>query len=218
MTKKCFDNMHLTPAQYGFMGLARSLSHKTGELTFDGRKFGQMFGGNAADGHSGKNPMYRLARELAATGWLEVVTASVKGTAGKYSETVYHVLTHDEWAIKHPGCCNREVVVDTGVTVGRSVEVGPEPEEPATPEDAHGDCKSMPESVTESQIRQSRMDSVEAIVNGTREPGDSPAALLEKYFGILTMGGKIALWKALNATEQKSLEGTDIENEMLAFA
>ena len=95
--KKCFANCHLTPEEYGFWDVCRSLSYRfKGNLIFDGRTVAGYFG------DTGKNTAYRLCKLLCAKEWLVCTKKSVhNGKGGHNTHAEYKVLSHDEWLAKH---------------------------------------------------------------------------------------------------------------------
>jgi len=96
-SKKCFANCHLSPAEFGFWEVCRSLSHKfKGKLIFDGRTIAGYF----AQG-TNKSVAYRLARELCTKGWFVRTKKSKRGKDGLWDGTEYQVLSHAEWTAKH---------------------------------------------------------------------------------------------------------------------
>jgi hypothetical protein len=93
--KKCFANCHMTPEQFGFWNLCRSLSYPFNyNLVFDGRTIASYFEG------TGKNTAYRLANKLCKMGWLVCTKKSKRGKDGLWDSAEYQVLSHEEWLAK----------------------------------------------------------------------------------------------------------------------
>lgn len=215
MTKKCFDNKHMTIAQFGFLCLARSLSSQSGVLYFDGRKFGHNFAGGSANGRASRTPMYRMVRELTAMGWLEPLTESVRDAYGKFSPATFRVLTHDEWVAKHPGCCNLEVKVVTGITFGGTVEApAVEPVESPIAKAIGVDVEHLDQ---QEQVRQGYLYDMNLILTGQGGSEPNPKHWLLQCFKLLaTPEKREEFFYALSYEEQLSLEDTPIGDEMLS--
>ena len=95
---KCFANYHMTPEEFGFWEVCRSLSHKfKGKLIFDGRNIADCFG------DTGKGVAYRLAKKLCVKGWFVCLKKSKKNGRpnGTNTPTEYRVLSHEEWVKEH---------------------------------------------------------------------------------------------------------------------
>jgi hypothetical protein len=95
-SKKCFANCHMTPEEFGFWEVSRSLSYKfNGKLIFDGRTLAYYFG------DTGKNTIYRIAKQLQSKGWFVCTKKPKQAQGGKYCSAEYRVLDHTEWVEKH---------------------------------------------------------------------------------------------------------------------
>ena len=93
---KCFANYHLTPEEFGFWEVCRSLSYKfKGKLIFDGRTLASYFG------DTGKNTIYRLAKQLQSKGWFVCTKKTKRDKNHLQTPTEYQVLSHEQWAEKH---------------------------------------------------------------------------------------------------------------------
>ncbi len=93
---KCFANLHMTPAEFGFWEVCRSVTHKWDyHLIFDGRDIAENFDG------IGKDVAYRLTKKLCNKGWFVCTKKPKQGQGGKYCSAEYKVLSHEEWADKH---------------------------------------------------------------------------------------------------------------------
>lgn len=105
-TKKCFANYHLTPEEFGFWEVCRSLSFKfKGKLIFDGRHIAAYFG------DTGKNTIYRLAKQLQDKGWFICTKKTRRDKRHLQTPTEYQVLSHEQWAKRHPKKC---LVLESG--------------------------------------------------------------------------------------------------------
>ncbi len=92
---KCFANYHLTPEEFGFWEVCRSLSFKfKGKLIFDGRTIASYFG------DTGKNTIYRLAKQLQSKGWFVCTKKTKRDKNHLQTPTEYQVLSHEQWAAK----------------------------------------------------------------------------------------------------------------------
>lgn len=92
---KCFANYHLTPEEFGFWEVCRSLSFKfKGKLIFDGRTIASYFG------NTGKNTIYRLAKQLQSKGWFVCTKKTKRDKNHLQTPTEYQVLSHEQWAEK----------------------------------------------------------------------------------------------------------------------
>jgi len=100
VTKKCFANYHLTPEEFGFWEVCRSLSFKfKGNLIFDGRHIAACFG------DTGKNTIYRLAKQLQDKGWFICTKKTRRDKRHLQTPTEYQVLSHEQWVKRHPKKC-----------------------------------------------------------------------------------------------------------------
>jgi hypothetical protein len=96
----CFAHQHMTPAEYGFWQLCRDLSFKTGILYFDGRNMVNRFAGTRRNGLS-KDYFYGMADTLTTKKWFELVTERKRGAGGRYTPSIYRVLSHEQFVSKH---------------------------------------------------------------------------------------------------------------------
>jgi hypothetical protein len=95
--KKCFPNVHMTPAEFGLWNICRELSYKSGVFLLDGRKLALRFS------NTSKDSVYRAIKTLTGKGWFVLREAKRQGAGGKYSASKYQVLSHDDWVALH-GC------------------------------------------------------------------------------------------------------------------
>jgi hypothetical protein len=85
---KCYANYHLTPEEFGFWEVCRSLSFKfKGKLIFDGRHIAAYFG------DTGKNTIYRLAKRLQDKGWFVCTKKTTRDKHNLQTPTEYQVLS-----------------------------------------------------------------------------------------------------------------------------
>jgi hypothetical protein len=134
----CYANYHMTVAEYGLWEHARTISHTRGRLLFDGRKMSARFSG------TGKDTFYRLAAQLVEKGWFEVIDANVtesgkrkRDSHGHYLPTVYHVLSHEEWAKKRGTKSCRHVEIDEEVQSSNHDTSSPQNATLRVPESRH---------------------------------------------------------------------------------
>ena len=95
--KKCFANCHMTPEEFGFWEVCRSLTYKkfNCHLIFDGRNMADNFG------DTGKHTAYRLVKSLCKKGWLVCTKKSIhNGKGGHSTSAEYDVVSHEEWTSK----------------------------------------------------------------------------------------------------------------------
>jgi hypothetical protein len=95
MTKPCFEQAHMTCAEFGLWVQYQKLAYKSGILYCDGRRTAERFGSES------KSSIYRLRRSLIDKGWLEVIKESKRGEGGTYSPAEFKVLNHEQWTKKH---------------------------------------------------------------------------------------------------------------------
>lgn len=96
MSKQCFEQAHMTCAEFGLWTQYRILSYKSGILFCDGRKTAERFSGE------NKDHIYRLRKKLVANGWLVVVKDSkYDKKTGRRTKYEFHVLSHEQWVKKH---------------------------------------------------------------------------------------------------------------------
>src|ERR1039458_2460719 len=95
-TKKCFEQAHMTCAEFGLWVQYQKLSYKTGRLYCDGRRTAERFN------KTSKDQIYRLRRALVEKGWLEIIKNTVRDrSTGKLTVIEYKVLDHAAWVRKH---------------------------------------------------------------------------------------------------------------------
>ncbi len=95
MSKSCFEQAHMTCAEFGLWVQYRKLAYASGKLFCDGRTTAERF-----DGMS-KSQIYRIRKSLVGKGWLVIVKNSDRTKGGRYSSTVFHVLDHEQWVKRH---------------------------------------------------------------------------------------------------------------------
>jgi hypothetical protein len=96
MSKQCFEQAHMTCAEFGLWVQYQKLAYKSGRLFCDGRRTAERFKGES------KDHIYRLRRSLVANGWLEVVKGSERDkTTQRVTVTEFRVLDHAAWVKKH---------------------------------------------------------------------------------------------------------------------
>jgi hypothetical protein len=95
-TKKCFEQAHMTCAEFGLWVQYQKLSYTSGRLYCDGRRTAERFSGES------KDHIYRLRRLLVEKGWLEVVKGSERDKkTQRVTVTEFKVLDHAAWIKKH---------------------------------------------------------------------------------------------------------------------
>ena len=104
---KCFACHHMTPVEFAVWDFGRSVSHRSGELNFNGRKIAASFQG------LGKSTVYEAATSLTAKGFFKLVK-DTKRQGGRYTPRQYRVLSHAEWAAEHPGQCGAVAAYNGG--------------------------------------------------------------------------------------------------------
>jgi hypothetical protein len=118
---KCYANIHLTPAEFGFWEVCRSLTYKFNyHLIFDGRDMAENFD------KTGKDVAYRLAKKLCKKGWFVCTQKAKRGKGEKYVSAEYNVLSHDEWAKKHDKKHCRKPHVSPVAEMRTAIETNPE--------------------------------------------------------------------------------------------
>lgn len=95
MDKRCFEQAHMTCAEFGLWNQYRMLAYKSGVLFCDGRATAERFDGTS------KSQIYRLRKSLVKKGWLEITKESKRSKDGTYSATTFKVLDHIHWVKKH---------------------------------------------------------------------------------------------------------------------
>ncbi len=99
-TPRCFARRHMPPQIESFHGYALATSHKSGVFYSDVRRDAEDYGIN-------KDTVANWTKWLAKEGWFDRLDGSLKRNpiTGMYASVRYRVLSHDEWAAKHPGTC-----------------------------------------------------------------------------------------------------------------
>jgi hypothetical protein len=101
--KQCYPHFHMTATEYAIYDVCRALSGKhDGILFFSGPRLAKRFRSMS------KNTPYTALKSLLDMKWFEPQgePGSRKDeSTGKHLATRYKVLTHEEWAAKHPNCC-----------------------------------------------------------------------------------------------------------------
>ena len=98
--EQCFAHCHMRASEFGFYELCRALAHKSGTVYFDGRAIAARFG------KMSKTTAYELAATLTAKGFFKIAKQPGYRKNGTFSPYYFKVLSHDEWAIEHPGQCS----------------------------------------------------------------------------------------------------------------
>jgi hypothetical protein len=98
----CFANNHMSPEEFGFWNICRSLSHDSGVLYAEAKMLKACFS------KMGHNRPYRLCKTLQAAGWFKLLKAPTRRPNGTQSSAEYRVLSHDEWAKEYPGKCHTQ--------------------------------------------------------------------------------------------------------------
>jgi hypothetical protein len=102
-------------------------------LHFDGRTLGAHF--CPAVCHQ---RIYRITKSLVAKGWLIKQSGGFRAHAknGLYAHTVYTVLDHEQWALKHKGGCRTVITTGHGE---QNPPSSPQDHRPSSPRD-HSSC------------------------------------------------------------------------------
>jgi len=107
----------MTIDEFGFWTHAREMSYASGVFYFDGRKIAARFAA------TGKDRPYRIARRLVQKGWFVVTLPCKRLKNGKFSETHYRILSHQEWVSKHGSeycfCPDFAVVTSPQIATGK---------------------------------------------------------------------------------------------------
>lgn len=96
MPKVCFEQAHMTCAEFGLWVQYKKLSYASGRLFCDGRKTAERFEGES------KDHIYRLRKSLIEKGWL--VPTKHSGTdkkTGRRTAAEFTVLDHPQWTKRH---------------------------------------------------------------------------------------------------------------------
>src|ERR1700685_1818150 len=96
MSKQCFEQAHMTCAEFGLWVQYQKLAYKSGRLFCDGRRTAERFFKES------KDHIYRLRRSLVTKGWLEVVKGSERDKkTQRVTVTEFRVLDHAAWVNRH---------------------------------------------------------------------------------------------------------------------
>ena len=96
MVKQCFEQAHMTCAEFGLWKQYTMLAYKSGRLFCDGRKTAERFSGES------KDHIYRLRKSLIDKGWLVPTKQSgVDKKTGRRTAAEFTVLDHPQWTKKH---------------------------------------------------------------------------------------------------------------------
>lgn len=109
----CYASHHLTLAESAVLAVCLRLTCGGNKpLHFDGRAIAARFTGVS------HQTVYRVAKSLAAKGWLVKKSGGFRAHAknGLYAHTVYNVLTHEQWVLKHKNECRTVITSENGET------------------------------------------------------------------------------------------------------
>ena len=106
LAKPCFAHRHMTPAEYGLYTHLREVSHPHYTYKFDDRTISDRF---ALRRGSSKDAVNRLRKSLAKQGFIEWLEPQ-KRTGGKFAPRLGRIVSHREWAEKHPSRCGNNVL------------------------------------------------------------------------------------------------------------
>lgn len=122
-TSQCFAHNHMTAVEYAVWSVCRALSQGNGKgtLYFSGPKIAERFRSMS------KNTPYGVAKSLVESGWFKLLKAPTFRSNGTFSPTQYTVLSHEEWASEHPGCCSDPSHVEGMVSTPFPPDVTPFP-------------------------------------------------------------------------------------------
>ena len=110
---KCYASHHLSFAETAVLGVCLRLTCGGSKpLHFDGRAIAERFAGES------HHKVYRVAKSLAAKGWLVKKSGGFRAHAknGLYAHTIYDVLDHDQWTLKHKHECRTVSTSANGYT------------------------------------------------------------------------------------------------------
>lgn len=154
---QCYANHHMTPEEYGYWNLFRSLSHATERLEFGAEQIKDSFWKPTTEEQAAADAKPKAAtwkpgdkskrrqelepkvvgedrpglirKALEKRGWLKCTRPAntERMPDGKFAPPEYEVLSHEQWAKKHPGACKKRLALnavekpkkETGVTVGK---------------------------------------------------------------------------------------------------
>jgi hypothetical protein len=102
----CYPNCHMNWDQLGFYSLCYSIAFNNDKLlTYSGRSIAALTGALPGTKRSTHKKAASLVTELVDGGWFELLNESKYLGSAKRSARKFRVLSHDEWASKHPNCC-----------------------------------------------------------------------------------------------------------------
>jgi hypothetical protein len=95
-SKRCFEQAHMTCAEFGLWKQYMMLAYTSGKLFCDGRKTADRFSGES------KDHIYRLRNSLINKGWLVTIKGSGRDKkTGRRTPGEFIVLSHEQWVKKH---------------------------------------------------------------------------------------------------------------------
>src|SRR5258708_7570789 len=104
-TKRCFARRHMPAQIESFHGYALAVSRESGIFYSDARRDAEEFGVD-------KNTIHTWTRWLEKRDWMVRLDKGKRlkrnPVTGMFESIRYCVLSHDEWAARHPGQC-REI-------------------------------------------------------------------------------------------------------------
>jgi hypothetical protein len=111
----------MTVAEYGLYSHLREVSFKYEHVyRFDDRKIASRFTSGS------KDTFNRLRHSLAKKGFVVYTGPQRKDSSGRYESQEGRILSHDEWALQHPGICITGLTDETGNQVtGLTDATGP---------------------------------------------------------------------------------------------
>jgi hypothetical protein len=89
----------MTATEYAIWSVCRALAAKNGVVYFSGPKVAGKFRS------MGRNTPYTTVKSLIEMGWFKKIKESHRRADNTFTPTHYRVLTHEEWALEHSGCC-----------------------------------------------------------------------------------------------------------------
>jgi hypothetical protein len=137
----------MTPEQFGFWNLCRSLSYPFNyNLVFDGRTIASYFEG------TGKNTAYRLANKLCKMGWLVCTKKSKRGKYGLWDSAEYQVLSHEEWLAKDEKRKCKLPVPEAGLRQERHQIIQSQKQEQSSPRNGNDPVPELGRSIEYNPI------------------------------------------------------------------
>jgi hypothetical protein len=166
VAKQCFEQAHMTCAEFGLWVQYQKLAYKTGRLYCDGRRTAERFSGES------KDHIYRLRRSLAKKGWLEVIKGSERDkNTQRVTVTEFRVLDHAAWTRKHGRKHCKSELFPNGepfapVQMEPVAPVQMEPKEPVAPvqtpcrTSANEPVAPARHSIKETQLQENQLESI----------------------------------------------------------